>query len=109
MRLLLVTTLLLACATGATGSIGCASTQRGAPQTDDNGIARLIARRFEADPRLCPFAISVAVHKRTARLQGKVASEADRRRAAQLATEAGAAQIEDYLIIDPTARDAAMC
>jgi osmotically-inducible protein OsmY len=113
-RYLLVTILVLAGAVGAGGAIGlsgCASSNsmRTGENSVDDGVAQQIAKRYSADARLCPFAISVAVHKGTARLQGKVASEADRRRAGQIAREAGAAAIEDLLIIDPSAGEAGMC
>jgi osmotically-inducible protein OsmY len=111
-RTLVVGALLFACATGATGAgglFGCASTQHSTSRSEDDAIANVIARRFAADQRLCPFAISVAVHGHTARLQGKVASEADRARAGKIAREGGASNVEDYLIIDPSAGEAGMC
>jgi osmotically-inducible protein OsmY len=103
--------LVLGCVTGAAGSGGCASSgSMSAPAPkDDSGMARLIARRFADDPRLCPFAISVAVQNRVAHLQGKVASQADSRRAAKLALDAGATSVDDRLIIDPSAGEAGMC
>jgi osmotically-inducible protein OsmY len=111
-RYLLGAALLVACVAGATGAgglLGCASTQHSTSRSEDAAIAGVIARRFAADQRLCPFAISVAVYGHTARLQGKVASEADRQRADKIAREGGASKVEDYLIVDPSAGDAAMC
>jgi len=116
-RYLRVATLVLAGAVGAGGAIGaigligCASTNstRTGENSVDDGMAQRIAKRYSADPRLCPFAISVAVHKGTVHLQGKVASDADRRRAGEIARAAGAAAIEDRLIIDPTAGERGMC
>jgi osmotically-inducible protein OsmY len=108
MRSLLVA-LTLVSAAGPIGASGCASSFRGTARSDDTGIADSIARKLAADPRLCPYAISVAVHNHTARLQGKVSSEADRRRAHQLAREGGAAGVEDMLQIDPAAAEAGMC
>lgn len=103
MRYLLATTLFLACA------VGCARSLLTPARSDDTGITNLISRRLTADRRLCAYAITVAVHDRTARLEGKVASEADRRRADQLAREAGATRVEDLLVIDPAAGERAMC
>jgi osmotically-inducible protein OsmY len=113
-RYLRVATLVLAGAVGtggASGLSGCASSNsaRTGENSVDDGMAQRIAKRYSADARLCPFAISVAVHKGTAHLQGKVASEADRRRAGQIAREAGAAAIEDRLVIDPSAGERGMC
>jgi len=97
-RYLLIVALLFAT---AASSIGCASGGlRESSPTDDAGIEHLTGRRLSADARLCRYAITVAVHDRTARLEGKVSSEADRRRADQLAREAGATRIEDLLVID---------
>ena len=104
-----LTTLFFALAFAFAMGVGCAGSQRTPARTADTGMAQLIAKRIAADPRLCPFAISVAVHDRTARLQGKVATDADRRRAEQLSREAGAASIEDLLTIDPAAGQAGMC
>jgi osmotically-inducible protein OsmY len=94
----------------AGSSVGCAAAVlRQSPRTDDLGIERLTSLRFSADARLCRYAITVAVHARTARLEGKVSSEVDRRRADQVAREAGATRVEDLLIIDPAAGESAAC
>lgn len=94
----------------ARASVGCAAgALRQSPRTDDAGIERLISLRFSADPRLCRYAITVAVHGRTARLEGKVSSEVDRRRADQMAREAGSTRVEDLLLIDPAAGEGAAC
>jgi osmotically-inducible protein OsmY len=62
------------------------------------------------DPRLCAFEVTVIVFGGgTARLDGKVSSEAERRRVETLAREAGARQIEDRLQVDPSAAEPARC
>jgi osmotically-inducible protein OsmY len=88
---------------------GCAGSMRLPPRTDGPGIESLTSRRLAADPRLCRYQITVAVYGRSARLEGKVSSDADRRRADHLAREAGAARIDDQLIIDPAAGDGGRC
>jgi len=94
----------------APASVGCAAgVLRQSPRSDDPGIERLTSLRFSADPRLCRYAITVAVHARTVRLEGKVSSEVDRRRADQVPREAGATRVEDLLIIDPAAGEGAAC
>jgi osmotically-inducible protein OsmY len=79
------------------------------PRTDDAGIASLLSRRLAADPRLCPYAITVIVSNRTARLEGWVVSDVDRRRADTLAIEAGATHVDDRLQLDPAARSRGQC
>src|SRR5262245_28051379 len=89
---------------------GCAGSLRLPARTDDPGIESLIARRLSADQRLCAFDVTVAVRGGgTARLEGKVSSDADRRRAEKLARDAGAARVDDQLVVDPAAGDAAKC
>jgi len=90
---------------------GCAtgSLQR-PPATDDAGIECLARHRMAADARLCRYAITVAVYGGgTARLEGKVSGEADRRRAEKLTRDAGATGIDDRLIMDPAAGEPSMC
>jgi osmotically-inducible protein OsmY len=106
MKRLLAAVLCAACSTAA----GCAGTlQRQPPRTDDPGIESLTARRLAADSRLCPYDITVVVSNRTARLDGKVSSPADRRQAVELAFSAGALQVDDQLTIDPAAGDLRQC
>lgn len=88
---------------------GCAGSLRSAPWTDDPGIARLISLRFASDARLCAHEITAVVTNRTARLEGKVSSDADRRRAETVARDAGATGVDDRLVIDPSAGDPARC
>ena len=49
------------------------------------------------------YDIDVTVDAGVARLTGKVATEADRRKATQLATISGIARVENQLILDPSA------
>jgi osmotically-inducible protein OsmY len=79
------------------------------PQTDDAGITRLVALRLSTDQRLCRYEVTAVVYNRTARLEGKVSDEADRRRAEKLALEAGALRVDDRLILDPATGDAGRC
>jgi osmotically-inducible protein OsmY len=102
----LLTALLLCASTVA----GCAGTlQRQPPRADDPGIERLTSLRLSADSRLCPYEIAVAVHNRTARLDGKVSSDADRRQAVETARGAGALQVDDQLRVDPAAGERTRC
>ena len=88
---------------------GCAGSLQQAPREDDPGIASLISLRFSSDRRLCPYEITARVINRTAVLEGKVSSDADRRRAEKVARDAGATGIDDRLVIDPAAGDGGRC
>jgi osmotically-inducible protein OsmY len=88
---------------------GCAGSLRQARREDDPGIARLISLRLASDARLCPYEITPAVVNQTARLEGKVSSDADRRRAEKVARDAGATGVDDRLVVDPAAGDGARC
>jgi len=90
---------------------GCAGSGslQGPPQTSDTGIANLASRRISMDQRLCPYDITVVVYGRTARLEGRVASEPSRRHAETLALGAGALKVDDQLVIDPSTGDPAKC
>jgi len=92
-------------------AVGCAGagSLRTPPQTDDEGIAKLIALRLSTDARLCRYEVTAVVYDRTARLEGKVSDEADRRRAEKLALEAGALRVDDQLRMDPPTGDAGRC
>jgi len=79
------------------------------PQTDDEGITRLVTLRLATDQRLCRYDITPVVYNRTARLDGKVSDDADRRRAEKLALEAGALRVDDQLRMDPATGDAGRC
>ena len=105
MRFALAAALFLAVATPT----GCAGSLQLPPRTDDPGIASLISRRLVTDQRLCPYDITVIVSNRTARLEGKVSSDADRQHAEKIARDAGATRVEDLLLIDPSSGDAAKC
>jgi hypothetical protein len=91
------------------GPSGCAGSLREPARTDDPGIQSLISLRFSSDQRLCRFAITPIVYSRTARLEGKVSGIGDRHRAETIAREAGALQIDDQLIMDPSEGDPARC
>src|SRR4249920_1442374 len=88
---------------------GCAGSLRSPPRMDDPGIASLISLRLSSDARLCAYEITPLVTNRIARLDGKVSSDADRRRAEKVACEAGATSVDDRLIIDPAAGEPARC
>src|SRR5262245_4256151 len=88
---------------------GCAGSLRAPPRADDPGIERLISLRLASDARLCPYEITPLVTNRTARLEGKVSSDADRRRAEKVAREAGATGVDDRLVIDPATGDPERC
>ena len=88
---------------------GCSGSLRQAPRSDDPGIASLISLRLASDARLCAYEITPVVANRTARLEGKVSSDADRRRAEKIARQAGATGVDDRLVVDPAAGDGARC
>ena len=97
---------------GLGGATACAEAKKPLevpPQTSDSGITNLIDRRFAMNQRLCPYEITVVVYNRTARLEGRVAGEAERRQAEKVALDAGALQVDDQLTIDPSAGDAGRC
>jgi osmotically-inducible protein OsmY len=93
--------------------LGCAAASaqplRLQPRVDDPGIANATARRLAVEPRLCRYDITVVVSEGNARLEGKVTSGAERRRAAQIARDAGSAQVNDQLRIDPAAGIRSQC
>jgi hypothetical protein len=73
------------------------------------GIARLVELRLAGDQRLRRYEVTAVVYNRTARLEGKVSDEADRRRAEELGLDAGALRIDDQLYVDPATGDAGRC
>jgi len=91
------------------GCAGSAGALRTPPQTDDAGISSLASRRLADDLRLCRYQITVVVSDRTARLEGRVSSNADKGRAEELALEAGAARVDDLLVVDPASGEGARC
>ena len=105
MRCGIAVVVLVALSVACAGSVG----MRTPPQTDDAGITRLVALRLSTDQRLCRYDVTAVVYNRTARLEGKVSDEADRRRAEKLALEAGALRVDDQLRMDPATGDAGRC
>lgn len=79
------------------------------PAESDEGIAALVGRRLAADQKLCPFEVGVVVYRGKARLTGKVGSDADKRRAEEIARDAGAREVDDELTVDPSSADPAKC
>jgi osmotically-inducible protein OsmY len=94
-------------------AVGCAGTTaaplRLEPRADDRGIADVTARRLAVEPRLCRYDITVAVSGGTARLDGRVTSVAESRRAEEIARDAGATAVEDLLEVDPAAGVRSRC
>jgi osmotically-inducible protein OsmY len=66
-------------------------------------------RRLADDLRLCRYQITVIVSGGTARLEGRVSSNADKARAEDLAREAGATRVDDLLVVDPASGEGARC
>jgi len=91
------------------GWAGCATSLRTPPQTDDAGIASLASRRVADDLKLCRYQITVIVSGGTARLEGRVSSNADKGRAEDLTREAGATRVDDLLVVDPASGEGARC
>ena len=106
MRRWLAAVLCAACSAAA----GCAGVlQRQPPRADDPGIESLTSRRLSADTRLCRYEITVAVHDRTAYLDGAVSGPADRQQAVEVARDSGALRVDDRLRIDPAAGEGNRC
>lgn len=91
------------------GCAGSAGSLRIPAQTDDSGITSLASRRLADDLRLCRYQITVIVSDGTARLEGRVSSNADKGRAEELALEAGATRVDDLLVVDPASGEGARC
>ena len=108
MRWALAASLFLMWLSGS-GCAGSAGSLRAPPRTDDAGITSLASRRVADDLRLCRYQITVIVSGGTARLEGKVSSNADKGRAEELTREAGAARVDDLLVVDPAAGEGARC
>lgn len=86
---------------------GPAPTRADAPQTSavkpsDKTLDERIEKRLDAST-LKRYDIDVKVEMGVARLTGTVATEADRRRATQLATVPGIARVENQLVVDRSA------
>src|SRR5713101_41995 len=70
----------------------------------DSTLDERIEKRIEKDPSLKKHDIKIAVNNGVATLTGTVASQAERRKAAQLATIAGISRVDNQLVVDPSAR-----
>ena len=86
---------------------GPAPTRADAPQTSavkpsDKTLDERIEKRLDAST-LKRYDIDVKVEMGVARLTGTVATEADRRKATQLATVPGIARVENQLVVDRSA------
>jgi osmotically-inducible protein OsmY len=95
-----------------TALAGCASSPidpaaRGADA--DQRLVNLIELRLSSDGRLCPYDIDVTSVNRTVRLEGRVDSPAERRRAEQIAVGAGATRVIDSIMIDLGSGDRGRC
>src|SRR2546427_662329 len=69
----------------------------------DEARDETIEHRLKADPSLKKFNIKVSVDSSVATLTGTVATEAQKARAAKLATMSGIARVDNRIVIDPSA------
>jgi osmotically-inducible protein OsmY len=88
---------LIAALFAAPASLGASAAQ--ATTSTDQNLDRRIEKRLNAS-RLKKFDIKVSVTNGVATLTGTVRSEAERRKATQLATIAGIARVENQLAVD---------
>ncbi len=70
----------------------------------DSTLDERIEKRIEKDPSLKKHDIKIAVNNGVATLTGTVTSQAERRKATQLATIAGISRVDNQLVVDPSAR-----
>jgi hyperosmotically inducible periplasmic protein len=80
-----------------------AAPQSAAAQPADSAIDARISQRINADPSLKAHNIKVSVKDGVATLTGTVATEAERAKAAQLATIDGVARVDNRIAVDADA------
>jgi hyperosmotically inducible protein len=83
-------------------SVRAAAPQTAAVRPSDNALDERIEKRLNTST-LKRYDIDVKVDMGVARLTGTVATEADRRKATQLATVPGIARVENQLVVGPSA------
>lgn len=86
---------------------GPVSMHAAVPQTaavKDSTLDERIEKRIAADPSLKKHDIKIAVNNGVATLTGTVQSQAERRKATQLATITGVARVDNQIVIDPATK-----
>jgi hyperosmotically inducible periplasmic protein len=87
---------------GLVVSVG-AVPQSTAARPSDSAVDARISQRLKADPSLKAFNISVSVDDGVATLSGTVATEAERAKAAQLASINGVTRVDNKIAVDADA------
>jgi osmotically-inducible protein OsmY len=85
-------------------SVHAAAPQAAAVRPADSTLDERIEKRIEKDPSLKKHDIKIVVKDGVATLTGTVASQAERRKATQLATVPGVARVDNQIVVDPSAR-----
>jgi osmotically-inducible protein OsmY len=85
-------------------SMQAAVPQAAAVKPADSTLDERIEKRIAADPSLKKHDIKIAVNNGVATLTGTVQSQAERRKATQLATITGVARVDNQIVVDPSAR-----
>jgi osmotically-inducible protein OsmY len=86
---------------------GPVSMHAAVPQTaavKDSTLDERIEKRIAADPSLKKHDIKIAVNNGVATLTGTVQSQAERRKATQLATITGVARVDNQIVVDPSTK-----
>jgi len=86
---------------------GPVSMHAAVPQTatvKDSTLDERIEKRIAADPSLKKHDIKIAVENGVATLTGTVQSQAERRKATQLATMTGVTRVDNQIVVDPSTK-----
>jgi len=82
---------------------GAMALQNTTTKSADEARDENIEHRLNADPSLKKFNIKVSVDSGVATLNGTVATEAQKARAARLATMSGITRVDNQIVVDPSA------
>ena len=82
---------------------GAMAPQNTTTKSADGARDESIEHRLKADPSLKKFNIKVSVDSGVATLNGTVATEAQKARAARLATMSGITRVDNQIVVDPSA------
>jgi hyperosmotically inducible protein len=82
---------------------GAMAPQNTTTKSADEARDESIEHRLNADPSLKKFNLKVSVDSGVATLNGTVATEAQKARAARLATMSGITRVDNQIVVDPSA------
>ena len=85
-------------------SMYAAAPQTTAARPSDSTLDERIEHRIAKDPSLKTHDVKVSVDNSVATLTGTVQSQAERRKATQLATIAGIARVDNQIVVDPATK-----